>query len=37
MPADGKGLRVDVQAVAATNGQSLPLLRFAVAGSLDEP
>ena len=37
MPADGKGLRVDVQAVAAANAQSLPLLRFAVAGSLDEP
>ena len=37
MPADGKGLRVDVQAVGAANAQSLPLLRFAVAGPNDGP
>ena len=37
MPADGKGLRVDVQAVGAANAQSLPLLRFAVIGPNDEP
>ena len=37
MPADGKGLRVDVQAVAAANAQSLPLLRFAVTGPNDGP
>lgn len=37
MPADGKGLRVDVQAVAAANAQALPLLRFAVSGPNDGP
>ena len=35
MPADGKGLRVDVQAVGAANAQSLPLLRFAIVGPND--
>ena len=37
MPADGKGLRVDVQAVGAANAQSLPLLRFAIVGPNDAP
>ena len=37
IPADGKGLRVDVQAVGAANAQSLPLLRFAIVGPNDEP
>ena len=37
MPADGKGLRVDVQAVGAANAQSLPLLRFAIVGPSDGP
>ena len=37
MPADGKGLRVDVQAVGAANAQSLPLLCFAVIGPNDGP
>ncbi len=37
MPADGKGLRVDVQAVGAANAQSLPLLRFAIVGPNDGP
>lgn len=37
MPADGKGLRVDVQAVGAANAQSLPLLRFAIVGPDDGP
>ena len=37
MPADGKGLRVDVQAVGAANAQSLPLLHFAIVGPNDGP
>ena len=37
MPTDGKGLRVDVQAVGAANAQSLPLLRFAIVGPSDGP
>jgi hypothetical protein len=35
LPADGKGLRVDVQAVAADDGRALPLLRFAIVGPAD--
>lgn len=35
LPADGKGLRIDVQAVGVSNSQSLPLLRFAVVGAKD--
>ncbi|MDP1901502.1 MAG: hypothetical protein Q8K96_13765 [Rubrivivax sp.] len=35
LPADGKGLRVDVQAVGADDGRALPLLRFAIEGPLD--
>lgn len=37
LPADGRGLRVDVQAVGASNSQTLPLLRFAVVGARDGP
>ncbi len=35
LPADGHGLRVDVQAVGASNAQTLPLLRFVVVGPRD--
>ena len=35
LPADGKGLHVDVQAVAAGNSQTLPLLRFLIVGPRD--
>ena len=35
LPQDGKGLRVDVQAVAADDGRALPLLRFAIIGPAD--
>ncbi len=35
LPPDGKGLRVDVQAVAADDGRALPLLRFAIVGPAD--
>ena len=35
LPPDGKGLRVDVQAVAAEDGRVLPLLRFALVGPAD--
>ena len=35
LPQDGKGLRVDVQAVAAEDGRALPLLRFAIIGPTD--
>ena len=35
LPPDGKGLRVDVQAVAAEDGRALPLLRFAILGPAD--
>jgi len=35
LPADGRGLQVDVQAVGADDGQSLPLLRFAIDGTRD--
>ncbi len=35
LPADGRGLQVDVQAVAADDGQALPLLRFAIDGARD--
>ena len=35
LPADGRGLHVDVQAVGADDGQALPLLRFAIEGPRD--
>ena len=35
LPADGRGLQVDVQAVGADDGQALPLLRFAIDGGRD--
>ena len=35
LPPDGKGLRVDVQAVAAEDGRALPLLRFVLVGPAD--
>lgn len=35
LPSDGKELRVDVQAVGASNSQTLPLLRFSIVGSRD--
>ena len=35
LPADGRGLHVDVQAVSADDGQALPLLRFAIEGPRD--
>ena len=35
LPADGQRLMVDVQAVAADDGQALPLLRFAIEGGRD--
>jgi hypothetical protein len=37
LPADGKGLWVDVQAVSASDSQALPLLRFAIVGPGDAP
>lgn len=33
LPADGGGLRVDVQAVGADDGRALPLLQFAIGGA----
>ena len=35
LPADGKGLHVDVQAVGAGNSLTLPLLRFSIVGPRD--
>ena len=35
LPADGRGLQIDVQAVGADDGQALPLLRFAIDGGRD--
>jgi hypothetical protein len=35
LPADGRGLQIDVQAVGADDGQALPLLRFAIDGARD--
>lgn len=35
LPGDGKGLRVDVQAVGAKDALALPLLRFTVLGPRD--
>lgn len=35
LPADGGGLHVDVQAVGAGDGRSLPLLRFEIVGTRD--
>lgn len=35
LPADGKGLLVDVQAIGASDAQALPLLRFAIVGPGD--
>ena len=35
LPADGKGLQVDVQAVPAGNSLTLTRLRFSVAGPCD--
>lgn len=35
LPADGGGLRVDVQAIGADDGRALPLLQFAIGGAQD--
>jgi hypothetical protein len=35
LPSDGNGLHVDVQALGASDGRMLPLLRFAIVGPRD--